>query len=136
MERTPSSPTQRHRPEARRRQTLHRWVPFLIIAIAATLIAKRELPGFDDWTESLIAPERAAALAACRQRALESAARPAYARLLARGEAAPTQDGFYIKGIVVGEMGDDGSEVRMALSCYADSRGQLISATRAPLSEN
>ncbi len=133
MERTPPSPTQRQRRQPRRGRSLHRLIPVLILAAAAILIGKREWPAFDDWTESLVAPERAAALKACRQRALETSASPAYARVLARGDAVSTQDGFYIKGVVIGEMGDDGTEVRIALSCYADADGRLISATRAPV---
>lgn len=133
MERMPPSSSQRRR--SGRNRSLHRLIPALVLIAAAILIAKREWPAFDDWTESLIAPERAAALRACRQRALESSTTPSYARMLARGEAVPTQEGFYIKGVVIGEMGDDGTEVRVALSCYADAQGRLISATRVPMEE-
>jgi hypothetical protein len=88
-------------------------------------IAAREVPQVADTFDRLVRPERWAAAQACRERAVELARQPDYARIIERGEVHPTTRGFYIDGIVVGQMGA-ANEERFAVECYADARGKVV----------
>ncbi len=111
----------------RRRQWLRRRVPILLLLGMAGIIASREFPWLAQRIERITAPQAWQAGENCRSAALKLAAQPDYARIVAPGTVHATQRGFYVEGIVVGQMGASGSEQRLTVNCYADARGNMVS---------
>ncbi len=69
---------------------------------------------------------------ACRQAVIGSLARPEFARILEGGNIHATQRGYYVDDIVLGEMGERGSEVRSRYTCYIDAKGNVVNTQRQP----
>jgi hypothetical protein len=92
------------------------------------LVVKEEVPQVSDWIDSMIEPARSAARQACEQAALSAARQRDYARIVDRGKTDPTEKGFYIHDVVVGEMGATGKEVYYRFSCYADTEGTVVNS--------
>lgn len=115
------------------RRRLGRLVPLLILAVFGFIILRQEVPAVDDWIQRIIAPGEFAAAETCRRAALSSADSPGYARVRARGSVHKTRDGYYVEGVEIGSMGDDGAESVFRYSCYVDSNGNLVDAGREPV---
>lgn len=106
-------------------------MPLLFAAVFGFILLDA-VPSIGNWVEGFTAPDRARARQTCATAALAAAGEPAFARLIRDGEAHPTQDGFYVEQVVVGEKGDDGGEVRYAFSCYVDAQGQVVGTDKQP----
>jgi hypothetical protein len=96
------------------------------MALAVLFILREQVPAVDAWFQSLVAPEQHAAAEACRRAALQAASQPDYARVRRQGTVHPTQNGFYVEAVEIGEMGTDGAESIYRFSCYADRTGALV----------
>lgn len=112
------------------RSGAHRLLPLLVFALIALLIAHNEIPAVRDWWDRTFSPEEWAARRTCQQGALARAPNKAYARVIDAGDFHRTSDGVYIDGLVLGEMGDAGSEVRVEYTCYLNAAGDLVKVSR------
>lgn len=130
-----ADPTQeRSAPSTRRRirRRSKKVIPILIIALAAGFVLKEQIPAVDSSINRLLQPEAWQVTQACKQAAIAAVERPEFARILKGGEANRTQKGYYVNGVVVGEMGANGTEVRSRFSCYVDTDGNVVNAQRQP----
>ncbi len=128
-------PPHSRRPGAeRRRFRPGRVIPPLIFIGVALLILADAVPGVRDAFDRILRPGAHAAGVACRQAALAVAERPDFARVVSRGAVHPTQQGFYVEGVVVGQMGPSGAELRYRYNCYVDAAGRIAGAQRRDLS--
>jgi hypothetical protein len=115
----------------RRRQRLRRFVPLAIFLLFIGVMAIREMPVAGQWLERVIAPGKWAAGESCRSAALKLVQQPDYARIVVPGQVHETERGFYVENIVVGQMGASGTEERVSVNCYADSRGNVVNVGTA-----
>jgi hypothetical protein len=125
-------------PEAhrrRRRRSGPRWILSLFALLIFVLILRHEVPQVSAWWESLIYPKEHAARETCISTALHGARRPESARVVDRGEVHATQAGYYVESVLLGEMGTEGYEVLYRISCYVESGGKLVRATRDPVAK-
>jgi hypothetical protein len=106
--------------------TWRRLLPLVLIAAVLLLIAAREMPWVKEGFDRLVHPQRWAAGQACRDRVVELARQPDYARIIERGQVHPTRRGYYVDGIVVGQMGEGGTEERFPAECYTDAEGKVV----------
>ena len=107
-----------------------KFIPLLILALFALFIATQEVPQVRDWLEGLLSPEKAAMRKACHAAAIVASRHPDFARLIEPGEFESTQGGFLVREVVMGEMGDNGNEVRYRVSCYLDGSGNIVRTYR------
>ncbi|HFD79509.1 MAG TPA: hypothetical protein ENK05_03805 [Gammaproteobacteria bacterium] len=114
----------------RERRKRNRFIPFLILAAFALFIASQEVPMVRDTIQRIVAPDRWAAARTCRREALAKAGNPDFARIVDPGELHPTRNGFFVEGIRVGEMAEQGGEAQFVVDCYTDAAGALVRATR------
>lgn len=98
----------------------------VIFFIFAALILRQQVPAVDSWVEKRVSPHQWRAKSQCRHSALAAAQQKDFARIIKQGKIFETKGGFYIKGIVVGQMGQDGREMQYDFSCYVDSAGNVI----------
>jgi len=108
------------------RRNIGRFVPILIIVLFALFILKEEVPLVNRWFQSIFSPERYAAAEVCRRAALNASAQPDYARVRDAGAVHETQYGYYVEGVIIGEMGEDGAEKVYRFNCYTDPAGKLV----------
>lgn len=114
----------------RRGRGLRRLMPVFIVAFIGLLVARQEIPAVGDWWDKIVAPQTWAMKQLCRQAALEASANRAFARLIDGGEVHDTVAGYYVEGLVLGEMGPEGTEQRVVYSCYLDRNRQLVKINR------
>ncbi len=112
-----------------RRGIRHR-VPPVFFAAIALLIGYNEVPAVRDWWDRMFTPEQWSARQVCQKSALARAPNSAFARVIEGGDVHRTNDGLYIDGIVLGEMGEAGTEVRVDYACYLNAAGELARLTR------
>ena len=120
-----------HEPSSRRTGTgkrKNKIVMILIISIFVALIAIREIPLVSDMINQIISPELAKANKTCHHQAMQLSQQPNFARIVQYGQVTETQQGFLVNQILVGEMGDDGHEINYKVTCYTDSKGELVRA--------
>lgn len=108
------------------RHNISRFLPFLILVLIGLFILKDQVPWINHWFQSIVAPERYASAEACRHAAMDAATQPDYARVKNEGTVHKTLNGFYVDGVIIGEMGADGAETTYRFSCYADAAGKLV----------
>lgn len=108
------------------RLNISRLLPFLFMVFFILFILKEEVPALDRWYQSIIAPERYQATTHCQRAALKASSQPDYARVRSAGRVHETQNGFYVEGVEIGEMGEDGTEVGYRFNCYTDRDGALV----------
>ena len=106
------------------------WVPALVAVGFLVFLFRSEFPVIEQWLDTLLRPNSTAVRYACHKAALAAAGDPAFARVLRPGRAHATQAGFYVKEIVVGEMGDTGMEQAFRFSCYIDVTGTVVKTHR------
>lgn len=107
-----------------------RYLPLLIFGVIFVAIAAREIPAVGGWLQRWFQPEAWQAGQSCRDAALALATRPEHARVIEPGQAHPTQGGYFVEAIIVGEMAEAGGETRFAVACYTDKDGRLVRADR------
>ena len=113
-----------------RKRSISRFVPFLAFGIFALVILSQEVPGVKNAIEQFISPANFNARSQCEAESLKLADRPDFARIIKQGEVVKTQNGMLVKGIVMGEMNDQGQEVRVPFHCYIDASGTIVSSGR------
>ncbi len=104
----------------------------LIFAAFALFIAREQFPAVDDWFESLLHPAAFEAVKQCRARALSGAENPEFARLIGPGEAKPTQAGWFVDDVVIGEMRPGRDELRVLVTCHVNAAGEVVNVFRKP----
>ncbi len=112
------------------RRSLTRLLPVLIFAAIGLFILKQENDTANDWFDRTFHPEQWAAIDTCRRSALTESTQPSTARVIKRGKANKTQNGYLVEALLVGEMGADGQEQRYSFSCYVDGTGKLLNTHR------
>ncbi|HGG58996.1 MAG TPA: hypothetical protein ENK26_03645 [Gammaproteobacteria bacterium] len=117
---------------SRRNGGWRKLLPLLIFAAFALFIAREQFPAVNDGIESLLHPLAFQAVKACRERALSGAENPQFARLIRYGEANPTQAGWFVDDIVVGEMRPGEGEQRVLATCHVDDSGKVVNVFRQP----
>lgn len=117
-------------PRRRRGGRLRRLVPALLISAFALLIAYEEIPAFANWWEKAFFPRNWQTKNTCQQAALKQSNNPDYARILKPGKVHKTENGAYVDRLVLGEMGQDGTEQKVEYTCYLDSAGALVKLNR------
>ena len=118
------------RPPGHRGRSL---IPLMIFGSVALFIASREIPWLKDRINALVAPAQQSAIELCREAALDESPQPEFARLIRRGEATATQNGYLIDHLVLGEMSTDKGEQRIAVTCHVSSDGALVNLHREPM---
>ena len=101
-----------------------------MIGLFVAFIAKERISAVNDRIQAWISPASFQAIKVCREAALSQSDTPAFARLIRLGEATVTQKGYFIDGILLGEMDEQGGERQVAVSCYVDEKGALVKAHR------
>lgn len=119
-----SDRTLRYQRERQRR--VQRLLPLLVFAAIGVLIAKQEIPAVDRWLGRLIDADGWAAVEACTAAAIATTSNPAFARLVERGRAEATSDGFYVSKVVVAELDSAGVQQRYRISCNVSSTGEVV----------
>ena len=119
------NPAPNYRGTPRKRSRI---ILILLVAIIILFIARQELPIVRDTIDQIIAPARYQAGKTCHQRAMQLGRNPAFARIIQPGQVTETQQGYLVDKIIVGEMGEDGHEVQLTVTCYTDSNGKLVRA--------
>ncbi len=104
----------------------------MLLAAFALLIARDQFQPVDDFFQSWLRPDAFSAIQQCRQAALAKAHRPDLARLIEYGRAQPTQAGWFIDRILVGEMRPGTDEQRFRVSCHVDAEGRLANVFAKP----
>ena len=117
-----------YRPQ--RRNRINRLLPLLIFAVFGLFMLKEQVPAVDDAFQSFIHPAAFRAIEVCREAALAGSADPDFARLLERGRAHGTRNGFFVDRVVIGELERGKGEVRRAIECHIDSAGNLVDLNR------
>lgn len=120
----PPSTNRTRRQEAR--FNISRLLPFLFMGFFVLFILKEEVPALNRWYQSIVAPERYQATTNCQRAALNASSRPDYARVRSTGSVHETQNGFYVEGVEIGEMGENGTEVVYRFNCYTERGGALV----------
>ena len=123
MEQPPNFPGN---PNDRPRFRIERILIPLIFAVVVLAILADRFPAVRDAKEQLLHPVEFQASKSCQAAALAAAERPAYARIVAPGQAHATQGAYYVAGVNVGEMGQAGSELTYVFSCYVDPDGKVV----------
>lgn len=129
-EEDPDFPEQEADFTRRRRGRGGRLLPLLIFAGFGLFILKEQVPAVNDAYLRLVDPDALRALVACREAALAGSATPDFARLLERGRAHPTRNGFFVDRLVIGELADGGGEARRAIECHVDAAGKVVDIAR------
>jgi len=119
------------RREREHRQRLQRLVPIIIFGVIGLFIAKQEIPAVDRWISRLIDADAWDAIEACTEQARATVAEPGFARLLKRGEAERTGEGFYVSGVVFSELRSSGAERSYRFSCNVDRSGRVVTVSDA-----
>ena len=117
-------------PRQRRSGNSRKLIPLLLIGAFGVLIAHEEIPAFAEWWEKAFSPGNWQVKKACQQAALKQSNNPNFARILKPGKAHKTANGAYVDRLVLGEMGQDGTEQKVEYTCYLDSAGALVKLNR------
>lgn len=124
-----SDRTLRHQRERERR--LRRVLPLLIFAGIGVFIAKQEVPAVDRWISRLVNAPAWDATEACNKAAIAATSNPDFARLVKRGKAESTSNGFYVSKVVVTELDAAGEQHRYRFSCNVSSAGEVVALSEA-----
>jgi hypothetical protein len=96
------------------------------------LIVYREVPWVQRQAQRVLHPAEARAVEACEVAALKLARAPEFARIVKPGRVNATQGGFYIEGMVLGQMAQAGGEERSFVDCHADRDGNVVNIGMPP----
>lgn len=129
-EHDPQSRMQRTQDRKQSRRRGGKFVPLVIFLLFGLFIATQEIPRVHVWVEGVISPGKAQIRRACTQEALAASRQPDFARLIEAGEIDSTSNGFLVSEVVVGEMGENGNEMRYQFTCYLDADGRVVKSHR------
>ncbi len=122
---------QKYQPTSQRKGTgkrKNKIVLMVMISFIVMFIAKKEIPLIDNSIDRLIAPEKTKANQTCHRQAIRLGQKPDFARIIQQGQVIETHQGFLVSQIIIGEMGNDGHEIRFNVTCYTNSHGELVRA--------
>lgn len=119
------SPERRH---SRRRSS--KLIPLVIFLLFGLFIATQEIPQVHDWVEGFISPDKARIRRVCVQEALGASRQSDFARVIEAGDIESTSNGYLVREIVIGEMGEHGNEVQYRFTCYLDTNGRVVNSHR------
>ncbi len=119
------------RREREHRKRMQKLVPLIIFTVIGLFIAKQEIPAVDRWISRLIDADAWDALEACTEQARATVAEPGFARLLRRGEAERTTEGFYVSGVAFSALHSSGLERSYRFSCNVDRNGKVVTVSDA-----
>lgn len=114
----------------RRGKRLKRLIPVAMFAFIVLMIAKQEIPAVDRWWQQTFAPRDWAARQTCQEAALAASGSPDYLRIIQPGSLHQTENGRYLDNMLIGEMSESGTEIRVEYSCYLDTNGRLVKLNR------
>lgn len=117
---------------ARRRRALRPLIAVAIVLVVGSMIAYREVPWIQRQVQRVLHPAEARAVEACEVAALKLAKAPEFARIVKPGRVNATQGGFYIEGMVLGQMSQQGGEERSLVDCHADRAGNVVNIGMPP----
>ncbi len=125
----------RHQPPVPRREPKKGIRPELLFMLALMsligfLILKEEVPQVESWYLRVVDKEKWLAGENCRRAAIGAAVNSDFARVVDNGTVHPTENGYYVEGVIVGEMGETGAEVRFEFSCYTHRDGSIVKSQR------
>jgi len=123
---TGSNAARRSRPA----RPLRRLVPLLVFLVIGLLIAREEIPAVRDAWEHLVAPQSWQARQTCQQAAIADSEHREFSRVLKPGRVNRTVDGIYIDRLLIGTLGESGTETRIEYTCYLDADGRLAKLHR------
>jgi hypothetical protein len=118
------------RSDRRHGPRLARWVALLFAVFVGVLIARQEIPAFNDWWEKTFSQATWLVRNSCREAVFEDLAPHSYPRVLKPGELHNTADGPFIEGLRIAVLGEQGDEMVMEYSCYLDNDGHLYKLVR------
>ncbi len=126
----------RHQPPAPRREAKKGARPELVfmlilMSVIGFLILKEEVPQVESWYLRIVDKDKWLAQENCRRAALAAAVQSDFARVVDNGTVHRTENGYYVEKIIIGEMGDTGSEVRFEYSCYTQRDGTFVKGQRS-----
>ncbi|HHH43190.1 MAG TPA: hypothetical protein ENK49_03555 [Gammaproteobacteria bacterium] len=110
---------------------LRRLVPLLAFLVIGFLIARQEIPAVRDAWDRLVTPQSWQARQTCQQAAIADAEHREFSRVLKPGRVNRTVDGIYIDRLLIGTMGESGTETRIEYTCYLDADGKLVKLHRS-----
>lgn len=105
-------------------------IPLLIFAAAALFIASREIPWLKDMINAWVAPAEQQAIELCREAALQESPQPEFARIIRRGEATKTQNGYLVDQLTLGEMSTAEGEQLIRITCHVSQDGVIANLHR------
>lgn len=109
-------------------------IPLLIVVGFGLFILKEEVPAVNDAFLSILKPQALASIKGCREAALASSPNPDFARMLKYGQANKTHNGFFVDGLIIGELEQGQGEVRRSIECHVDSAGNIVEIKRHAVS--
>jgi hypothetical protein len=98
----------------------------LVFGSIAVLIAKQEIPVIDSWITRLLDEDGWHAAEQCRALARHSTGQEAFTRLLRAGKVQRTGGGFYVSGVVLALLDNDGREHTWHFSCNVSRAGEVL----------
>lgn len=108
----------------------NRFIPLAFFLAIGFVVLKSQFQPFSDWVDRSLHPDRWERAQACVETALAGSPRPDFSRLVKRGKVRDTQDGFLVEGVIVGQMGAEGQEEYVRVSCYLDPDGRIVDSGR------
>lgn len=129
-ERQPPSVTNKLQKRSSFRPT--RLIPLLFVVIIATLILRDRFHQVDDLLRSVLQPAQQTAINNCRKAALAQSESPDFARIIKWGEVSPTQNGFLVNRLVIGELAENEGERRIQIDCHTRMNGEVATSHRKP----
>jgi hypothetical protein len=101
------------------------------MSVIGFLILKEEVPQVESWYLRLVDKDQWLAGENCGRAAIAAAVNSDFARVVENGTVHPTENGYYVEGVIIGEMGDTGAEVRFEFSCYTQRDGTIVKSQRS-----
>ena len=126
----PQNRMQRTKDRRQARRRGGKFVPLAIFLLFGLFIATQEIPQVHQWVEAIINPQQAGIRETCIREALAASRQPDFARVIEVGEVDSTSNGFLVSEVVVGEMGENGNELRYEFTCYLDADGRMVKSHR------
>jgi hypothetical protein len=104
----------------------------LFAVLVGVLIARQEIPAFNDWWEQTFSRATWQVRSSCRDAVFRDLAPHSYPRVLKAGDLHKTADGPFLEGVRVAVLKEEGGEAVVEYSCYLDNDGHLYKLERKP----
>lgn len=127
-----ADPESSRRTKGKRKSRIQTLIPLLFLLAFVTIVLYNTVPAVRFQMELILTPESAQAKASCREHALAQSETPGFARIVEYGTVNRLPDGFYVEGLVIGEMSQTGIEAEIEVTCYVDRDGRIVKSARRP----